>query len=474
MATVNQILEHDGWILYEVGQGNWAHPSVLTFDDRVNRPLSSETIIDIVLLGEGYLDTDTDSDKSDFETHLSTWYDTVFNIWPYNQFIHSFRVRGLFTPSIHRTDTSGSGYFGITLDPETPTKVGFDVSDSSFREKLFDVLKFIKDEDDLNTRLYSDELTIGLSGDDLNRISSIRAARSSDTYQNLMRNCVVAVAFMDADGSDGSGSSIISGFFTHVTSPEGHSLGDGTRVSIAFGMNYAHEFSHAFNLLLDEYIDVRESFAHNRQEPSHKSVFELWNLAYTCKDSHVPWQHLSWNGIFNRPSDSLVGRMWIGGRGKEKGVWHSEYKCLMNGGHRNYFNRTDEPDIHVWDSTKREWKQVFAGLRRGHFCLWCEEIVTIKILEKTDTLLRFEDIELSRGNINELGKIWYQRWVNDLRPVYWIVFQLENRILAREQYYSIPSNLDNLPHFDGDISDTNLKKAIIERKKGSNYLSLIT
>lgn len=469
MATVSQILQHDGWVLYEIEKNNWEAPSVLTFDDRVTQPLTPSTIIDIILLGEGYLATD----QADFETHLSSWYDTVFGIWPYNQFIHAFRVRGVFTPSAHRTDTSGNGYFGITLNPDNPSSILFDVGTLSFREKLFDVLQFVKEHNELSTRVYPEELTIGRSGDEPEKLSPTSTVRSSDTYKKLMRNCVAAIAIMNTNGPSGSsGSSAISGFFNNVSAPPGHPLGEGIKLSIAFGRSYPHEFSHAFGLLIDEYIDVRGSFALYWQDPSHLSVFELWNVTYTSKGHHVPWKHLSWLGLNKRSSDSRVAQMWIGGGragAQEKGVWHSEYKCLMNGTHKNYFCRTDEPD-----KLNSSGHQVFADLRINRFCLWCEEIVTIKILEKTDAFLRFDDIFLCEGNINKLGNIWYQRWVNELRPVYWIDFDLDNRIQDRENYYQNPANLDDPPHFDGNLSNTNLMKKMEARKRAANYLTLMT
>lgn len=475
MATVTQVLQHDGWILYEIGKSNWEHPSVLTFDGRVTQPLTSSNLIDLILLGEGYLATD----QADFETHLGKWYDTIFGdpnnftnkpgIWPYNQFIHAFRVRGVFTPSAYRADTSGSGYFGITLNPAKPSEIDFypnDPDNLSFREKLFDVLQFIKEHNELNTRIYPQELTIDRK-DEPGETSPRNTIRGSSTYQKLMRNCIAAIALMDTSGPNGSGSSNISGFYSDVSAPPDHPLGDGIKISVAFGRSYPHEFSHAFSLLIDEYIDERETFALIWQDPSHLSVFELWNVAFSSKSYKAPWLHLSYLGIYKRSPDSRVGQMWIGGKGKEKGVWHSEYKCLMNGGHKNYYCRTDEPD--QFDSNNN---QVFADLRWYNFCIWCEEIVTIKILEKTDAFLRYDDIFLSGGDINKLGDIWYLRWVNELRQVYWSAFAIESRVQDREQDYQNPAKL-NSAYFNGNLSNTNLMKKIAVRKKAPNHVALM-
>src|SRR5262245_52700542 len=48
-----------------------------------------------------------------------------------------------------------------------------------------------------------------------------------------------------------------------------------------------------------------------------------------------------------------------------------------------------------------------ANLRTAdRLCLWCEAIVTVRILEKTGALARADDPE----EINELGRIWYWLW----------------------------------------------------------------
>ena len=275
-----------------------------------------------------------------------------------------------------------------------------------------------------------------------------------------MRNCVVSMAVKN------TGSSTVSGFFGFVQAPPGHALGEDKRVAVAFAEGYQHEFSHAFGLMLDEYIDVRRSFATDRQEPSHLSVFEMWNLSYTGESHRVHWFHLSPVGLSPRGGAARVGQMWKGGRGKEKGVWHPEYKCQMNGGHQNYFSRTDEAD-----QFNASGNQVFASLRSSHFCLWCEEILTVKILEKTDAFLQFQDILEAAGDINVLGRIWYRRWVDALRPVYWTEFNLPGRIADREAYFTNPANLDKGTYFDGDISATNLMKAV--RKRHKNRTSML-
>ena len=145
MAAVNQILSRDGLVLYEVEKSNWEHPGVRTFDERGSIPLGEHTIIDLVLLGEGYLATD----QASFESHISSWYDNTFAKWPYSQFTGAFRVRALFTPSTSRANVAGDGYYGIPLESSL-AKLDLNTSDEDFREKLYEALSFIKDNDHLN------------------------------------------------------------------------------------------------------------------------------------------------------------------------------------------------------------------------------------------------------------------------------------------------------------------------------------
>ena len=462
MATVTNVFtSQDGVVLYEVEESNWSSPSVLTFDEREQIPLTNDTIIDVVLLGEGYYD----HEQASFEAHLSSWYDNTFAKWPYSQFINAFRVQGVFTPSDSRANDAGDGYYGITLNEAegelaANVKLDMDTSDLGFREKLYDILAFVRENGELNVRVYPDNLIIGRSGDEPDKDGEVNSPRNRNTYRNLMRNCVVAIAVRDPAGKE------MSGFYRQVTAPPAHSIGEDVKVAVAFGRGYQHEFSHAFGLMLDEYIEERGSFATGRQQPSALSVFEVWNLAYTVKGHQVPWFHISPSGLHPRPPHSRVGQMWLGGRKKEKGVWHSEYRCQMNGRHQNYFSRTDEAD--QFDPKN---KQVFAGLRSSAFCIWCEEILTIKILEKTDGFLRFEDVLDSGGDINQLGRIWYRRWVDELRSRYWVDFDLVTRINDREAYYNHHGNHDNPPYFDGNLDNTNLMKKVKRRERsGGNML----
>lgn len=57
----------------------------------------------------------------------------------------------------------------------------------------------------------------------------------------------------------------------------------------------------------------------------------------------MPWAHIAPGNHYNPNPFSQVGNLVRGGN-DELGVWHSEYKCLMNGQHKDYFCNIDEPD----------------------------------------------------------------------------------------------------------------------------------
>ena len=116
--------------------------------------------------------------------------------------------------------------------------------------------------------------------------------------------------------------------------------------------------------------------------------------------------------------------------------------------------------------------QVFASLRMTDFCFWCEEILIVKILEKTDAFLQFSDVLESGGDINQLGRIWHRRWTEEWRSVYWAELDVPQRIDDREAYYQNSANLDKPPYFDGDLSDTNLMTQVKKRKAGNTSMLL--
>jgi hypothetical protein len=208
------------------------------------------------------------------------------------------------------------------------------------------------------------------------------------------------------------------------------------KVPVAFGANKIHEFSHAFGLLFDEYIEGRNSEA-DYVNPATMNVFSLTNLSYSDEDSMVPWRHLSPWGHFRRQAagddpSPLVGWLWAGG-GSHRGVWHAEYRCLMNGTHDNFqFTQDAKEDPTIGADGEYEDNSGAALRDRERFCLWCQELAVIRILEKTDRFLAVGD----PPDINLRGQLWYERWINQLREPYFELFNVSQQVQDFEGDYA--------------------------------------
>jgi hypothetical protein len=116
-----------------------------------------------------------------------------------------------------------------------------------------------------------------------------------------------------------------------------------------------------------------------------------------------------------------------------EGVWHSEYRCLMNGSHDNYAFTQDAAHDPTADAAGTYTDEHGAGLRDDdRFCLWCQEIVTLRILERTDQLLEAGD----PADVAGQGELWYARWVERLRDGYWALFDVPGEIADAESRYA--------------------------------------
>jgi hypothetical protein len=94
------------------------------------------------------------------------------------------------------------------------------------------------------------------------------------------------------------------------------------RIASAFGVGHAHEFTHAFSALRDEYIELDNDAPSNTSETS--------NVVASNQCAQLPWQHLLPGGAQNAATMSLVGAFGTPAQG-----YHSELICLMNGTHDN-------------------------------------------------------------------------------------------------------------------------------------------
>jgi hypothetical protein len=413
-SVVAGTVRADGSVPYDLGKPNW---ETHTIPD-VRRPSSSlqipeSRLIDVLILGDGF------TTQVEFETGLQDWIDAFYDLKVYDTFQGAFRIRALYRASAERASEDRDSHYRveITDDDRGVASGSWWESDSGdglvFRERLFeDVDSF----PDINLRRYPGGLSFGETDTSI-----------GDWLFGMYRNLVVSMLVRTGSTTNASGRA----FRVARPAPD-----DDRTVRVAAGANTIHEFSHAFGLLSDEYIDGRQSQS-TRANPSRKSVLTVSNLTFSDKYSHVPWFHLSPWGRDRRQAGGsdpspVLGWLWIGG-GKHLDVWHSEYRCLMNGSHDNFqFTQVaaDDPTAGPDGSYVEESG---ANLRdRSRFCLWCQELVTLRILERTDQLNEADD----PSNFVEKGERWYERWAGDLRNRYWELFDVSAQIVDGETTYA--------------------------------------
>jgi hypothetical protein len=132
---------------------------------------------------------------------------------------------------------------------------------------------------------------------------------------------------------------------------------DSQRISSAFGVGHAHEFTHAFSSLRDEYLEDDNSPPNQWSETS--------NVVGTSACSELPWAHLLSGTTINAATGELVGAF-----GRVTHGFHSELVCLLNGTHDNatYYGGN--------------------GLLRtnGRMCNFCREMTAYRIYSRSSVV----------------------------------------------------------------------------------------
>ena len=410
--TITATAEPGERVRYDLGPGNWGAPVPDLRQPGSTVALPVERLIDVVILGDGY------TSEPEFRAQLASWMQAFYRLAVYESFAGAFRIRGLYTPSVEPTSADRRSYYrcqltdddsGVLKDDSWLTADNED--SSTFRRRLWDSVDSF---DDINPRRYAANIHVG---DNL----AIRNEHLRDTYRNL----VVAMLVRTADFDN------VSGMTANVRRDPTEPL----NARVAFGANVIHEFSHAFGFLSDEYIDGRDR-ANTRDNASEPSVLTASNLSFSDRDDSVPWLHLAPTGRFPRTAGGsepspVAGWLWVGGA-VHTGAWHSEYRCLMNGTHDNFaFTQVESEDPTATDGYYTD--ENGADLRDvDRFCAWCQEITTIRILEKTDQFLEPGD----PADPTEQGKTWFARWVNELRDSYYTVLAVGQQITDTETHYA--------------------------------------
>jgi hypothetical protein len=384
--------------------------------------LADDQIIDVVILGDGYLSTEGEAFFGDAERFYGSMLDPVSGVRPYTFFSPAFRVRAVFTSSDERASSARRSYYRVPIEgcPDACTVEAAGIDDELLLYRMFAAIDSLSPP--VNSKRYPTNLFVGVGGREF-------VPQMAGLHSNLM---VVMLVRMDRRG-DGVAENV-----------PGRTLNveyGGRRVRVAFGSNEEHEFGHAFANLRDEYIaSGRRGVSALLRDPApdSQSVFLLSNLTYSSDPCTLPWRHLAPGSFYNPNSLSPIGNLFVGGN-DDRGVWHCEYRCLMNGKGDNYSCNQDS------SSTAR-------NLRDGaNYCFWCEEIVAVRILEKTGQLARPED----PTDINARGRTWYQLWDGMLRTRYYDHFNLRDLITAKNACYGFadcpPGQI-----CDGNCSTTNM------------------
>ena len=303
------------WVLEEFGTG-------VTLDVRTGSTLPKipiEKRLHILLFGEGYTAADLPvlhavaSHDSNRTNDVDRWVDLVFGIEPYRTFRQAFVVWYLPRASTAQIggDTafdvpviSGPGVGSVTADGETARQAWEAIN--AFRYPPTDF-----------------------------------GGPNSGTARNIV------TPFMMFDPARGRAG--VSGRATSLRNP----ANTGQRVSACFGVGHAHEFTHAFSSLRDEYLEDDNS-APTQSSPTS-------NVVGSNACGQLPWQHLLAGGAINPGRDQLVGAF-----GRPQHGYHSELLCLLNGTHDNAAYYGGDGLLRVED----------------RMCNFCREITAFRIYQR--------------------------------------------------------------------------------------------
>ena len=391
------------WVVFDLGRPNWDPawiPDLMTSAGTTT--ISASERLDIVVLCDGY------TSKATFASDLGTWIDRFFQLDVFEWFRGAVRIRAVYTASAKEASSDRDSFYRVKVtDDERGIRFGnwhasSGADNEHFRNKVWEVLAALGG----NTTVYPSDL------DAADRL------RLNDTYSHL----TVAMLVRARNANWPSGRAI--------TCPVGPS---GERLKVGLGNNWIHEAGHAFAYLADEYISRRGQTT-SRSNPTDPGLYNITNTCYSPTVQGCWWTHLSPFGDFPRATprpepSALVGWLWPGAY-QELGVWHAEYQCLMNGTHENYCHSPDASDTLASGATG-------ANLRiRYRFCMWCQELVVMRILEKTGALHEAGDPATPTA---QLGRDYWRRWQETWRQRYYARFDIGIQITDREAGYAAGS-----------------------------------
>jgi hypothetical protein len=296
------------WALEELGAGDF--DDVITGNRVARLPIANR--VHILLLAEGYLSSELGT-FHDHATHdlanprndVDRWIEEVFALDPYDRLRDAFVVWFLPRASGTHTADGGSAFGG---DSDTAAGPLWDALDAA--------------------------------GTDAFPFPPVSGSR----------NYVASFLLFDP-------ARMRAGVSGHASSCRHPSM-SGLTMRCAFGIGHAHEFTHAFAEVRDEYLEDDNTNTDTTPDP--------WsNVSGTNVCDALPWAHLiAGRGI--NTTEGLVGAFGRPSRG-----YHSELLCQMNGTHDNgaYFCAGES-----------------LTLRPDRFCNFCREMVAYRVFYRTGVL----------------------------------------------------------------------------------------
>jgi hypothetical protein len=303
------------WVLRWLGTG--------VFDDLLTgNPVPRVPIADrlhILLFPEGYLQ----AELGDFESDIADWIDQVFALDVYDAFRQAFVI--WYLPRASSTHIGGGDTaFQVPVQSSGGTwvtsTIAYDGETASRAWAAIDLFNYPPTD---------------FSGGGLGTVRKLTAA------------------FLIYDPDRGRAG--VSGRALSLRNP----ASSAQRLSSAFGVDHHHEFTHAFSAVYDEYME--EDF-NGQQWPTDGTS----NVVNASACSEVPWSHLL-AGAGIHDTAELVGAF-----GRSHIGFHSEFLCLMNGGHDNPTYYGDN------------W------LRVDRMCNYCRELTAFRVFQRSGIIDDFD------------------------------------------------------------------------------------
>jgi hypothetical protein len=353
------------WVLEEFGSGIFDDVSTGTSVPRV--PVGKRA--HILLFAEGYTSADLPTFHADAdhdgerESDVDRWIDYVFSLEPYKDFREAFVVWQLPRASMAHFEGGNTAF----MVPVTASATGNISATGETATLAWEAIGLLPVQ----------PTDFGSSG--------FASARTH----------VASFLLFDAE----RGRAGVSGRMLGLRNP----AEDSQRIASAFGVGHAHEFTHAFSNLRDEYVEL-DNNAPNTSETS--------NVVGTNVCSELPWTHLLAGGTYNAATQELVGAF-----GTPEQGYHPELICLMNGTH-------DNATVYGGNGLLRD---------DDRMCNFCREMTAYRIYSRTGIL--------------EDDTAGFATWKSTYRPKFFERFPFQVPPVV-PQTNNVQNPAQGMPHYD--------------------------